>query len=166
MPVKKTTKKQKSQKDQQDLFVKDEKARVINANQTKIELLRITQEQFKERQQARLDAYIKERNDDIEAEKKKKIVDLKRIDELNAAKKQATEDFNREIEESEKSLSTAIVAINKETTTQLNNIDLERARNVEILNDKRLLEEARYQDELENLPKIFKKERRRKYKAT
>ena len=147
---------EKSQKRLLDLFVKDEKARVINANQTKIELLRITQEQFKERQQARLDAYIKERNDDIEAEKKKKKVDLKRIDELNAAKKQATEDFNREIEESEKSLSTAIVAINKETTTQLNNIDLERARNVEILNDKRLLEEARYQDELENLPKIFR----------
>ena len=147
---------EKSQKRLLDLFVKDEKARVINANQTKIELLRITQEQFKERQQARLDAYIKERNDDIEAEKKKKKVDLKRIDELNAAKKQATEDFNREIEESEKSLSTAIVAINKETSTQLNNIDLERARNVEILNDKRLLEEARYQDELENLPKIFR----------
>lgn len=147
---------EKSQKRLLDLFIKDEKARVINANQTRIQLLRITQEQFKERQQARLDAYIKERNDDIEAEKKKEKVDLKRIDELNAAKKQAREDFNREIEESEKSLSTAIVAINKETSTQLNNIDLERARNVEILNDKRLLEEARYQDELENLPKIFR----------
>lgn len=151
---------EKSQKRLLDLFIKDEKARVINANQTKIQLLRITQEQFKERQQARLDAYIKERNDDIEAEKKKEKVDLKRIDELNAAKKQAREDFNREIEESEKSLSTAIVAINKETSTQLNNIDLERARSVQILNDKRLLEEARLQDELQNLPKIFRENER------
>jgi hypothetical protein len=147
---------EKSQKRLLDMFFKDEKARVINANQTRIQLLRITQEQFKEREKARLAAYIKERDDDIKAEEAKKKVDQKRIDELNAAKVQAIKDSNAEIEKSEKSLSTAIVAINNETAAKLNNIDLERARNIEILNDKRLLEEARYQDEVENLPKIFR----------
>ncbi len=146
----------KSQERLLNMFSKDEKARVINANQTKIQLLRITQEQFKEREKARLAAYIKERDDDIKAEEAKKEVDQNRIDELNAAKVQATKDSNAEIEDSEKSLSTAIVAINNETAAKLNNIDLERARNIEILNDKRLLEEARYQDEVENLPKIFR----------
>lgn len=170
---------EKSQKRLLDMFTKDEKARVINANQTKIELLRINQEQFKERQKARLAAYTKERNDDIEAENKriefeksKKDPDEARIKasrdriiELNAAKVQATEDSNREIEDSEKSLSKAIVAINKETNTKLNNIDLERARNVQKLNQESLIAEAKFQDQLTGLPKIFQdKERNERIK--
>ena len=141
-------------------LVGDEKARLIIAQQSKISQLKLRKEQFEEQQKIRLEAFEKEADSQIEAEKKKEKPDLDRIAKLNQSKLDARIAYNKSIEDSEKSLSKAIISINKETEVGLNNIDLERARSVQILNDKRLLEEARFQDELQNLPKIFRENER------
>lgn len=141
-------------------LVGDEKAKVIISQQSKISQLKIKQDQFKEQQKIRLDAYLKERDDDIKEAKKKKVVDLDLIKDLNASKKQAKVDYNNSIIDSEKSLGRAIVAINKETDVKLNDIDNERAIRVQQIQNKILVSEGKLQDQLSGLPKIFQREER------
>lgn len=139
-------------------LVGDEKARLIIAQQSKISQLKLKKEQFEEQQKIRIDAFEKEADSQIAAERRKEKPDLDRIAKLNQSKLDARLAYNKSIEDSEQSLSTAIIAINKETDAGLNNIDLARARRVQELQNKRLISEASLQDKLNRLPKIFQEE--------